>query len=47
MVEITREILAYSIIALIVVVAIPVLIKARIRQSRERLRRRGIKHFDH
>jgi hypothetical protein len=47
MIEITRTMVAYGIIAVIVAVAIPLAIKIRIRRQREQLRRRGIKRNGH
>lgn len=47
MIEITREVVAYGIVGLIVVVAVPVAIRVRAKRHRERLRRRGIKTYGH
>lgn len=43
MIDITRVMLAYGILAIVVAIAIPLAIRMRLRQSRDRLRRRGIK----
>jgi hypothetical protein len=47
MIEITREIIAYTIIAIIVAIAVPVVVRMRIKRHRDRLRRRGIKRHGH
>lgn len=44
---ITREAVAYGIIALVLAVAIPLLIFGARRRRREKLRRRGIKTHGH
>jgi type II secretory pathway pseudopilin PulG len=43
----TREIVAYGIVGIIVVVAIPWLIHTVNQRRREKLRRRGIKRYGH
>lgn len=45
--DLTREILAYSIIVAIVVVGIPVVFVALRRRQRRKLRQRGIKRYGH
>lgn len=47
MIELTRELVAYAIIAVIMVVALPVGIVAVRRRRRAKLRRRGIKTYGH
>lgn len=45
--DITRELIAYSLIGLVVVVAVPWIGVTFSRRKREKLRRRGIKTFGH
>lgn len=47
MIAITREHIAYAIIAIIVITAVPFLIHMQIKRHRDRLRRRGIKRHWH
>jgi ABC-type polysaccharide transport system permease subunit len=47
MIEITRETIAYTIIAIIVVISVPVIIRMQLKRHRDRLRRRGIKRHGH
>jgi uncharacterized membrane protein len=43
----TREIIAYGLIGLIIMVAIPIISIALVRRKRQKLRRRGIKTHGH
>jgi hypothetical protein len=45
--EVERQAIAYGIIALVAVIAIPLLARAWMRRRRESLRRRGIKRYGH
>jgi hypothetical protein len=47
MVEMDRELIAYVIIGIIIVVSIPLLAMVGRRRRREKLRRRGIKTYGH
>ena len=43
----SRELIAYSIIGALLIVAVPWLVIAMRRRQRKRLRRRGIKRYGH
>lgn len=47
MIEISREMIAYGLMGLIVAVAIPIAGMAMTRRKRDKLRRRGIKRYGH
>jgi type II secretory pathway pseudopilin PulG len=47
MIELSRELVAYAIIGVLVVVAIPTVAIVMRRRKREKLRRRGIKTYGH
>lgn len=47
MIELSRELVAYAIIGVLVVVAVPTTIVIMRRRRREKLRRRGIKTYGH
>jgi hypothetical protein len=47
MIEVTRELVAYAILGVMVAVAIPLAIVARRRRHRRKLRLRGDKRFGH
>ncbi|WP_168377287.1 hypothetical protein [Sphingomonas sp. Leaf343] len=47
MIEFDRKLIAYGIIGLVIVIAVPILIAVRRRRRREKLRRRGIKTYGH
>ncbi len=47
MIELSRELVAYAIIGVLVAVAVPTAIVAMRRRKREKLRRRGIKTYGH
>ncbi len=42
-----RELIAYGIIALVVLIVVPLGVRGYERRRREKLRRRGIKHYGH
>lgn len=46
-VDSTREMIAYGLIGLIVLISVPVLVSAYSRRKREKLRRQGIKRYGH
>lgn len=47
MFELTRELIAYAIIGLVVIIGAPVMGVMLQRRKREKLRRRGIKRYGH
>lgn len=47
MIELSRELVAYAIIGVLVVVAVPTTIVVLRKRRREKLRRRGIKTYGH
>ena len=47
MIELSRELVAYAIIGVLVIVAVPTCIVVLRRRRREKLRRRGIKTYGH
>lgn len=47
MIELTREMIAYGLIATVAVVAVPATVAMMRRRRREKLRRRGIKTYGH
>jgi len=47
MIDVTRELVAYAIIGVSLLIAIPTAIVVLRRRHREKLRRRGIKRFGH
>ncbi|WP_022688179.1 MULTISPECIES: hypothetical protein [Sphingomonas] len=47
MIELSRELVAYAIIGVLVAVAVPTAIVVMRRRKREKLRRRGIKTYGH
>ena len=47
MIDLERETLAYLIVGVVLLVAIPLLISYLHRRKREKLRRRGVKKYGH
>ena len=47
MIELSRELVAYAIIGVLVIVAVPTCIVVMRKRRREKLRRRGIKTYGH
>ncbi|WP_294196971.1 hypothetical protein [uncultured Sphingomonas sp.] len=47
MIELSRELVAYAIIGVLVIVAVPTGIVVMRKRRREKLRRRGIKTYGH
>ncbi len=47
MIELSRELVAYAIIGVLVIAAVPAGLVALRRRRREKLRRRGIKTYGH
>ncbi len=47
MIELSRELVAYAIIGVLVAMAVPTAIVVMRRRKREKLRRRGIKTYGH
>jgi hypothetical protein len=47
MIDLDRKLIAYAIIGVVIIVALPIIIAVRRKRHREKLRRRGIKTYGH
>lgn len=47
MIDFDRKLIAYAIIGLAIIIALPIIIAVRRKRHREKLRRRGIKTYGH
>lgn len=47
MIDVTRELVAYAIIGVVLLIALPAALVVLRRRHREKLRRRGIKRYGH